>query len=62
MFIKVTFNNRETYINVAHIEGFREHGQHTKIWLSDGDIIEVDESLSEILKRIEEVKHEKADC
>lgn len=62
MFIKVTFNNRETYINVAHIEGFREHGQHTKIWLSDGDIIEVDEPLSEILKRIEEVKHEKADC
>lgn len=62
MFIKVTFNNRETYINIAHIEGFREHGQHTKIWLSDGDIIEVDESLSEILKRIEEVKHEKADC
>ena len=61
MFIKVTFNNRETYINIAHIEGFREHGQHTKIWLSDGDIIEVDESLSEILKRIEEVKHEKAD-
>lgn len=62
MFIRVTFNNRETYINIAHIEGFREHGQHTKIWLSDGDIIEVDESLSEILKRIEEVKHEKADC
>lgn len=62
MFIKVTFNNRETYINVAHIEGFREHGQHTKIWLSDGDIIEVDDSLDEILKRIEEVKHEKADC
>lgn len=56
MFIKVTFNNRETYINVAHIEGFREHGQHTKIWLSDGDIITVDESLDEILKRIEEVR------
>lgn len=56
MFIKVTFNNRETYINVAHIEGFREYGQHTKIWLSDGDIITVDESLDEILKRIEEVR------
>lgn len=56
MFIKVTFNNRETYINVEHIEGFREHGQHTKVWLSDGDIIEVDESLDEILKRIDEVR------
>lgn len=56
MFIRVTFNNRETYINIAHIEGFREHGQHTKIWLSDGDIIEVDDSLDEILKRIEEVR------
>lgn len=56
MFIKVTFNNRETYINIAHIEGFRERGQHTKIWLSDGDIIEVDESLSEVLKRIGEAR------
>lgn len=56
MFIKVTFNNRETYINVEHIEGFREHGQHTKVWLSDGDIIEVDESLSEILKQIEDAR------
>ena len=56
MFIKVTFNNKETYINVAHIEGFREYGQHTKIWLSDGDIIEVNESLSEVLKRIGEAR------
>ena len=56
MFIKVTFNNKETYINVAHIEGFREYRQHTKIWLSDGDIIEVDESLSEVLKRIGEAR------
>lgn len=54
MFIKVTFNNTPAYINIAHIEGFRPYGQHTKIWLSDGDIIEVDESLDEILKRIEE--------
>lgn len=57
MFIKVTFNNRETYINIAHIEGFMEHGQHTKIWLSDRDIIKVDESPSEILKLIEEARN-----
>lgn len=59
MFIRVTLKNNtkdEAYINIAHIEGFREHGQHTKIWLSDGDIIEVDESLSEILKRIEDAR------
>lgn len=57
MFIKVTFNNRETYINVAHIEGFRPYGQHSNIWLSDRDIIKVDESPSEILKLIEEARN-----
>ena len=58
MFIKVTLlkNNTLAYINIAHIEGFRPYGQHSKIWLSDGDIITVDESLDEILKQIEEVR------
>lgn len=58
MFIKVTLltNNIPAYINIAHIEGFRPYGQHSKIWLSDGDIIKVDEPLDEILKRIEEAR------
>lgn len=56
MFIKVTFNNTPAYINIAHIEGFRPYGQHSKIWLSDGDIITVEESLSEVLKQIEKAK------
>lgn len=59
MFIKVTLLNSDktpAYINIAHIEGFRPRGQHSNIWLSDRDIIEVDESLDEILKRIEEVR------
>lgn len=56
MFIRVTLKNsskNEAYINVAHIEGFRSYGQHSKIWLSDRDIIAVDESPDEILKQIE---------
>ena len=56
MFIKVTFNNTPAYINIAHIEGFRPYGQHSKIWLSDGDIITVEEPMSEILNQIEEVR------
>lgn len=55
MFIKVTLLkiNTPAYINIAHIEGFRPYGKHSKIWLSDGDIITVDESPDEILKQIE---------
>ena len=59
MFIRVTLKNsskNEAYINIAHIEGFRPYGQHSKIWLSDGDIITVEESLSEVLKQIEKAK------
>ena len=56
MFIKVTFNNTPAYINIAHSEGFRPYGQHSKIWLSDGDIITVEESPDEILKLIEEAR------
>ena len=59
MFIKVTLKNsskNEAYINVAHIEGFRSYGEHSKIWLSDRDIIAVEEPVSEILKQIEEVR------
>lgn len=59
MFIKVTLLNSDktpAYINIAHIEGFRSRGQHSDIWLSDRDIIKVDESLDEILKRIEEAR------
>ena len=58
MFIKVTLLKINTlaYINVEHIEGFRPYRQHSKIWLSDGDIITVDESPDEILKQIEEAR------
>lgn len=58
MFIKLSLLNSDNipaYINIAHIEGFRPYGRHSKIWLSDGDIITVDESIDEILKLIEEV-------
>ena len=60
MFIKVTLLNSDkppAYINIAHIEGFRPYGQHSNIWLSDRDIIKVDESPSEILKLIEEARN-----
>ena len=55
MFIKVTLLKINTLasVNVEHIEGFRPYRQHSKIWLSDGDIITVDESPDEILKQIE---------
>lgn len=59
MFIKVTLLNSDktpAYINIDHIEGFRPYGQHSKIWLSDRDIIAVDESPEEILKLIEKAK------
>ncbi len=60
MFIKVTLKNNtkdETYINIAHIEGFRSYGKHSNIWLSDRDIIPVDESPDEIMKLIEEARN-----
>lgn len=56
MFIKVSFENEDIYLNVAHIVGFKPRVDYSQIWLSDGDIIEVDESLDEILKRIDEVR------
>lgn len=58
MFIKVTLlkDKIPAYINIAHIEGFRPYGKHSNIWLSDRDIIVVDESLDEILKRIGEAR------
>lgn len=61
MFIKVSFENEDIYINVAHIVGFKPRVDYSLIWLSDGDIIEVNESPDEIMKLIEEAKHEKAD-
>ena len=57
MFIRVTLKNNtkdEAYINIAHIEGFRSYEQHSKIWLRGGDVIPVEEPVSEILKQIEE--------
>lgn len=61
MFIRLTFENDVMYINVAHIVGFKTRVDYSQIWLSDGDIIEVNETSEEILKLIEEAKHEKAD-
>lgn len=61
MFIRLTFENDVIYINVAHIVGFKPRVDYSQIWLSDGDIIEVNEYPDKILKLIEEAKHEKAD-
>nr|DAN26283.1 MAG TPA: Flagellar and Swarming motility protein [Caudoviricetes sp.] len=61
MFIKVSFENEDIYLNVAHIVGLKPRVDYSQIWLSDGDIIEVNESPDEIMKLIEEAKHEKAD-
>ena len=61
MFIRLTFENDAMYINVAHIVGFKPRVDYSQIWLSDGDIIEVNEYPDKILKLIEEAKHEKAD-
>lgn len=61
MFIRLTFENDVMYINVAHIVGFKPRVDYSQIWLSDGDIIEVNEYPDKILKLIEEAKHEKAD-
>lgn len=59
MFIRVTLLNSDktpAYINIAHIEGFRSYEQHSKIWLRGGDVIPVDEPMSEILNQIEEAR------
>lgn len=61
MFIKLSFNNEVLYVSVNHIQGFKPRMDYTQIWLGDGDIIEVNETESEILKLIEEAKHEKVD-
>lgn len=52
MFIKVSFKNEDIYLNVAHIVGFKPRVDYSQIWLSDGDIIEVNETSEEILKLI----------
>lgn len=61
MFIRVTFKNDVMYINVEHIEMFKHRVDHTQIdytqiWLSDGCTVAVNETESEILKLIEEVR------
>ena len=61
MFIIVTFKNDVMYINVEHIEMFKNRIDYTQIWLSNGYTVGVNESPDEILKLIEEAKHEKAD-
>lgn len=61
MFIKVTFKNDAMYINVEHIEMFKHRIDYTQIWLGNGYTVAVNESPGEILKLIEEAKHEKAD-
>lgn len=61
MFIIVTFKNDVMYINVEHIEMFKNRIDYTQIWLSNGYTVSVNESPDEILKLIEEAKHEKAD-
>lgn len=61
MFIIVTFKNDVMYINVEHIEMFKNCIDYTQIWLSNSYTVAVNESPDEILKLIEEAKHEKAD-
>ena len=61
MFIRLTYKNDVIYINANYIEGIKRLEDYTQIWLVDGDIIRVNETAREILKLIEEAKHEKAD-
>lgn len=56
MFIRLTFKNDVMYLNVAHIVGFKPRVDYSQIWLSDGDIIEVNETSEEILKLIEDAR------
>jgi hypothetical protein len=57
MFIRLTFNYNVLYINAKYIEGFKPLIDHTQIWLSDGEIIKVNESPDEILNLIEEARN-----
>ncbi len=57
MFIKVSFKNEDIYLNVTHIVGFKLRVDYSQIWLSDGDIIEVNETSEEILKLIDEARN-----
>ncbi|RKW15644.1 MAG: hypothetical protein D8B54_06765 [Catonella sp.] len=59
MFIRVMLfpDNVWSYVNVAHIEGFRPYMDYTVIWLSDRDIIRVRETSEQILKLIEEARN-----
>lgn len=61
MFIRVMLlpDNVWSYVNVAHIEGFRPYEGYTVIWLSDRDIIRVKKSPEQILKLIEEARDTK---
>lgn len=61
MFIRLTYEKDVMYINVNHIQGFKPHMRYSQIWLSDGEVVTVNETESQILKLIEEAKHEKAD-
>lgn len=56
MFIIVTFKNDVMYINVEHIEMFKNRIDYTQIWLSNGYTVAVNESPDEILKLIEKAK------
>lgn len=59
MFIKVTLlniDNSPAHINIAHIQGFRPHIDYTSIWLSNGEIIRVKDTESQILKLIKEAR------
>ena len=57
MFIIVTFKNDVMYINVEHIEMFKNRIDYTQIWLSNGYTVAVNESPDEILKLIEEARN-----
>lgn len=56
MFIRVTYNNEIMYINVAHIEGFRPYKDYTQVWLSDGEMILVEETINQVLNLIKEAR------
>nr|DAF27094.1 MAG TPA: Flagellar and Swarming motility protein [Caudoviricetes sp.] len=56
MFIRLTFNGNALYFNVNNIMGFKDFTDFTQIWLSDGDILKVNESPDKILKLIEEAR------
>nr|DAP23814.1 MAG TPA: Flagellar and Swarming motility protein [Caudoviricetes sp.] len=57
MFIIVTFKNDVMYINVEHIEMFKNRVDYTQIWLGNGYTVAVNETSEEILKLIEEARN-----